>query len=547
MKNNFLAQLRALCTVILVFHAYGIAAQGKVNNKTNIVVIVCDDLNDALSGFGGHPSAKTPKLDAIRKMGVTFTNAQANAPICSPSRASLWSGLYPHTTGFYGYNQQLNHWSNNFILKDAVTVFEHLASNGYQVFGSGKIHHNGHEKNSIFLNEDGRNGFKIAPSFGPYPWDGDPKNNTSKKRGIGHPDLPSNYDSSSWSSGFGSIKNISQEFNGKGTWLYTHGGEEFKYISRDNRDLMPDERIANYAQEVLNEKHEKPFFITLGLNRPHSPFYAPEEYFDRFPLDSIELTPMLKNDLADVSLSLSEGLDTASRGIGFHKYNMIVNAGGNELLLRWTQAYLACVAFVDDQIGEVVEAIENSDYADNTLIIITSDHGYHMGEKEYIFKNTVWEESCRIPMIVIGPDVAKNKTCEQPISLIDIYPTIVDYSGVPKNPNTNTNGKLLDGYSLRPFLEDPEKGIWQGPNFALSAVASAKELGIDEPGAIADQHFSLRTKQYRYILTRSGEEELYDHKRDPNEWENQAYKPKYDKVKKELHSNLKKYLKRNRG
>lgn len=417
------------------------------------------------------------------------------------------------------------------MLKNTVTVFEHLTDNGYQVYATGKIHHNGHEDYSIFENSDGTNGFKVKPSFGPYPWDGDPAKTHHTIRGIPHPDMHPALENK-WN-GYGPIRDISDDIEG-GTWLYTHNGEEFEIGDENNRDLTPDERSAKYAIDVINRPHDKPFFLAVGFNRPHSPLYAPQKYFDMFPLDSLRLAPYWENDLEDCAESLWKSEKRDMSGTGFQKYNKFYNAGGKDLLLEWTQAYLACVASVDDQIGKVVEAIKESGHGDNTLIVVTSDHGFHMGEKEYLFKNSLWEESARIPLIVSGLDTPEGKECNQPVSLIDMYPTIVDVCGLPTNPNEGGNNKKLDGFSIMPLIENPSSGNWNGKNYAITAVASMEKLEIDEPGEVDQQHYSIRTERYRYIISRNGEEELYDHYYDTYEWFNLANDPLYEDVIKSM-------------
>ena len=198
---------------------------------------------------------------------------------------------------------------------------------------------------------------------------------------------------------------------------------------------------------------------------------------------------------------------------GWYKYKKILNNGGKEKLRRWTQAYLACVAFVDAQVGKVLDAIEAREDADNTLIVFTSDHGYHMGEKDYIFKLTPWEESVRIPLVIAGPGVVEGKTVSNPVSLIDIYPTCIDFRKLEPSHD-------LDGFSLRPLLEKPELAEWSGPDFSLAACGSRLSSELHQPALASDQHFSIRTERYRYIRCRNGEEELYDHANDPHEWVN---------------------------
>jgi arylsulfatase A-like enzyme len=194
------------------------------------------------------------------------------------------------------------------------------------------------------------------------------------------------------------------------------------------------------------------------------------------------------------------------------------------------------VAFADDQIGKVLDALDASPYADNTLVIITSDHGYHMGEKEYLFKYSPWEESARVPLVIAGPGVAENKECVVPVSLLDIYPTLVDAAGlVPLHK--------LDGHSLRPLLEKPGAGEWTGPLVSLTAIGSKLPVKKNTPASAKDQHFSIRSERYRYIRCRNGEEELYDHRNDPNEWENLAKHREYVTVLETMRTRLNKALK----
>jgi arylsulfatase A-like enzyme len=511
-----------------------------VSGRPNILIILCDDLNDSLEGMGGHPQAKTPHIDRLAKQGVRFVNAQANVPICGPSRASMWSGLDPRTTGYYGYKQQANHWRENPVLKDAVTLFEHAVANGYEIRATGKIHHNGHEDWSIFNNADGSYGFAVKPSWGPYPWDG---RKNKKTWGVIHPDLPESWYEKDmhWDNSFGPIRDISDEFGGKGSWIMA-GGKPYRYVSDADRDTMPHERCAMEAARVLQEAHAKPFVLAVGINRPHTPMYVPQEYFDRYPLESLQLSPAIRTgDLDDCSECLAKHHDIGTQGHGFQKYNKIMQ-GGDELQLRWTQAYLACVSYVDDQVGTILSALEESRYADNTLVIFTSDHGYHMGEKEQNFKNSVWEESMRVPFVVIGPGVARGTECTQPVSLVDLYPTCVDYGRWNPAPNAAGNGRPLDGHSLRSLLENPDANQWAGKAFALCAIASNKKLEPNEPGQPEDQHWSLRTDRYRYILCRNGEEELYDHQADPHEWKNLADSPEHAEIRARLNRELLKEL-----
>ena len=466
------------------------------------------------------------------QQGVRFTNAHTNDPLCAPSRASLWSGLYPHTSGSFTFA----HWRTNPVLKDSVMCMRHFGNNGYGVYGTGKVFHNGQEEYDAYTE------YGHEASFGPFPWDGVQR---AKTRRPGkeyspnwkeHPAQHALYKNAGnianrWEHSFGPLSKIpdwkpnpKKGIPGYRGWrLYN---EPFRYVSDDDRDLMPDELSANWAVKILQRDHDKSFFLVVGFTRPHTPLYAPQKYFDRFPLDKIMLPPHLGNDIDDCAPSI-----VAHQPYGFQRYRMLQDAGGKALWKRWIQAYLACVSLVDDQVGKILNALAAGPYADNTVVILTSDHGYHMGEKDYVFKDSTWEESTRIPLLVAAPGVgpAAGAQCDHPVSLIDLYPTLIDLCDLPPNPNAKTHGLPLDGHSLRPFLKDPRCGTWGGPAVALSMVG-----GGPEP-----LHFTVRDNRWRYTLSSTGEEELYDHQTDPHEWHNLADQSDLANTKGRLRKHLK--------
>ncbi|MBU0755513.1 MAG: sulfatase-like hydrolase/transferase, partial [Planctomycetes bacterium] len=250
-------------------------------------------------------------------------------------------------------------------------------------------------------------------------------------------------------------------------------------------------------------------------------------FFDLFPLNEIQPTAILKDDLEDCGSSFTSLFDLGTKDQGRKQYQALIKAGGERQLKEWTRAYLACVAFVDHEIGKILDAVDASPYKDNTIVVLTSDNGFHMGEKEWLYKNTCWEEGTRVILTFAGPGIATNRFCERPVSLIDIYPTLCDLCGLSLEPHAGGSGFPLDGFSLRPLLEDPEKERWDGPEAALSWVASnmpPPDDGSIQPGL---HHATIRSSRFRYILYRNGEEELYDHDEDPNEWHNLAGKPEY--------------------
>ena len=508
-------------------------ALSAIADTPNIVIIVCDDLNDTIEGIGGHPQAYTPNINRLIESGVRFTNAASNAPICGPSRASLWSGIHPINSGMYGQDQQSNRWYNNVILQNKKTLFETFIDQGYYSFATGKIHHNGHESpySTIMRNSDGSSGFGTKGNFGPYPntnspvfqgvdppwWNQDYKDTVSPPySGFGYyQDLGSNH---KWTTQSGGSNNAS--FN---TWNYDDNGTPNDF-SDDTRDLVSDEISAEQAVNFINGYNKsKPFLLTVGFVRPHSPYYAPKEFFDLVPeLNAIQLAPINANDYNDITGPVNSADKDLAQTSGWWKYTQYKNMGSDaygdaeRALKEFTQAYLACVAFVDAQVGKIMDAIEGSsdpNIRDNTMIIFTSDHGYHLGEKLYIFKQSPWEESVRVPLIVSGPGIASNQECAKPVSLVDIYPTCIDFGGLSA-PHT------LDGHSMRAYLSDPENGQWSGPSYSVSGIGSSASVAQNQVASYTDQHFSIRSEQYRYIRYRDGEEELYDHSNDPHEWIN---------------------------
>lgn len=499
--------------------------------RYNVLVIISDDLNDSIEGMGGHPQAKTPNIDRLMASGVRFTAAVANDPLCAPSRASLWNGLYPHTSGNYSFE----HWRNNAVLTNAVTVMEHFRENGYKVMGTGKVFHNLHEDLSVY------DDYKHDADFGPWPW-----------TGKGSPTWQSHPDFQWWQehedTGMRNLGDLhyaplsqvpvwkpdpANDIPGHAGWMLW--GKPFRYVDNKNRDAMPDELVAEYAVEKLKVQHGKPFMLFVGFNRPHTPLYAPDEYFERFPLDSIILPPQLERDLDDTPKETMRKFQP----YGFNRFDLLQKLPKErDFWKEWVRAYLANVAFMDDQVGKVLDVLEQSPYAENTIVLFTSDHGYHMGEKGFIFKDTLWEESLRIPLIISVPGLTpKNAECRHPVSLIDIYPTLNDLCGLGNHPNAKGNGFKLDGHSLKPFLVNPATTQWDGPPVALSMIGGYATPG-DDPIEHSQRHFSVRNERYRYSLYETGEEELYDMMVDPNQWTNLADNPELRDTKASLRLQL---------
>lgn len=521
--------------VLLLGLCFCITSADRLHAQPNVIFIICDDLNDSVEGMGGHAQAHTPNIDNLSTRGVRFTNAHCNAPICGPSRASLWSGLLPSTSGYYGKNQQDNNWRNFPKLSDAITLMEHFKANGYKVYGSGKVFHNGHADNSVFtINPDNDPDGPADYDFGPFPWDGVTYFGTSNRRdGSQHPSMPAGING--YYSSLARLSNVPTVGSYTGWSLKT---ADFNYVSESNRDLMPDEITAQWVGTKLGQTHTEPFFIIAGIHRPHSPFYAPDEFFELFEDENgnnlIQLPPYLENDLDDVP----DILKSYSGGINDYK---TAGNGNNEWWKKLVQAYLACVAFADAQVGKILTDLDASNYANNTIVIFTSDHGYHLGEKDHKNKTTAWEETTRVPLVMYVPGVTPaNQECSVPVSLVDLYPTLNALCGLPADPNggSGKNNIALDGHDLSPLLANPTAGQWDGPRVSLSHLNSLVNIAAHTESPWALNHHSVRSADHHYVLASDGSEELYDHTNDPNEWTNQASNGTYASTKADLKQRL---------
>ena len=427
------------------------------NDRPNLLLLSIDDLNDWVGCMGGHAQAKTPNIDRLAQRGVLFTNAHCQAPLCGPSRASWLSGRYPHATGVY--QQPIK----DTLAKDDTFFRGHLmpeyfAKNGYHTLGVGKITHGYPGK--IAFHEYGGN----FHGFGPYP--------PGRQRfNYFLPDVP-------WS----------------GT--LTDWG---KFPDQDT-DLS-DTKTADWAIKNLNRNFDKPFLMGVGFVRPHVPFYVPAKWFDLFPLSEIQLPEILEEDLSDVP-------ETGRAVHEVPKYPNLrfLQAEKGLQHRKCVQAYLACVAYVDHQVGRVLAALESSQHAENTIIVLLSDHGYHLGEKDRVSKHSLWEESTHVPLCFVDlrtktkNAVAVGKRSDLPVGLIDIFPTLIDLCRIPKLTSN-------EGMSLAKVLSAPH------------------ETTLSRQGVLttyAKGNHAIRTERYRYIRYEDGSEELYDHDADPREWRNLA-------------------------
>ena len=440
---------------------YGATEQKQ--KKPNILFIAIDDLNDWTDMLEGNAQARTPQMDKLASKGIVFTNAHCAAPCCGPSRSAIMSGIRPSTSGNYINKNSLTH---NQILNNAVLLPEFFQQHGYYVSGAGKLFHGYH-----FNFEVKGRGFDEY-----YP---------SKTQ-----DLPS----------FEGLK-----FSSKlplGGWSRT---ADWGALRPDvTVDDHPDGKTAKWVKgNLLKGQLQEPFFLGAGIFEPHLPNYAPQKYFDQFPLEDIKLPDgFLENDLDDVP--------AAHAKMAHNPWLKRIREMG-----QWKpaiQAYLACTAMVDDLVGQIVEALEKSKYADNTIVVLWSDHGFHHGEKGRWGKYSLWERATRVNCIWVVPGVTNaGSVCCKPVNLLDIYPTLASLAGC-KPP-----AKQLEGNDLSVLMKDPE-APWD--------EATVTTFGY--------KNYGVRSGQYRYIVYEDGSEELYDHANDMWEWKNLAGNPQFAAVKKNM-------------
>lgn len=508
-------------------------SHAQIPEDCNVLFIICDDLNDFEGVFGGHPQAQTPHMDALAASGVTFINAHSNAPICGPSRSSFVTGIYPHTSNNYAfenwYNPGRSGWFQNPILQNSKTIMHYMRDNGYQSYGTGKIMHHDLADNYVYPAGHPEAGqlqtdwdeYGAKANYGPMAYD------PGSGAVVNHPKVPQSFfeGAGSLNSLFGSLADVPTINGYTGWWETGWGNNPFHYVNDNNRDDMQDELVRKWAVNKLNAigPNEK-FFMMVGFHNPHTPLVAPQSYFDLYPLESLQLPARIENDTADTYFRNNAKPDTSTLKVYRSMLNSVgeVTADGTvyateeALLKEYLQAYLACVSFVDAQIGALIDALDTSSHAANTIVVLTSDHGYEFGEKEALSKDTLWENSTRVPLVIRVPGLASSagQQVDEPVGLIDLFPTIRDLCGLTSDTKKNAQGADLDGHSLRPLLENPIAGLWQGPDVALSMVST--ENSDDR----LSKNFAVRSKDWRYIRYANGQEELYDLVNDPHEFMN---------------------------
>lgn len=427
------------------------------SERPNVLFIAIDDLNDWIGSLNGHPQTHTPNIDRFAERGMIFGSHHVPAPMCAPSRAATFLGRRPDTLRVFGNRDQ---WQE--IAPQHTTLPGYFREKGYYVAGGGKVFHQWRDTRRSDWHE----------YLGDFT---DPQIPVTRHQIQGRP-----------------LSGI-EGFAGY-----------FDFGPLDTADEnMSDMQVAAWAESFLMREHEEPFFLAAGIFLPHLPWFAPQKYFDAHPLDEVIMPPDYEGDLDDIP---ARGLML----LGRDNWSSAIREHGLER--EAVQAYLACIQFVDVVVGRIIDALDKSPYADNTIIVLWSDHGMHLGEKGHFSKFTLWERSARSPLIIHAPGFDGGRT-DRAVNSIDIYPTLLELAGlsVPQG---------LDGQSLVPLMEDPATE-WERPSVTIYH---------------GDR--SARWEQWRYIRYADGGEELYNHENDPHEWHNLASDPDLRQIMNQLRPSL---------
>jgi len=445
-------------------------------NRPNILMIAIDDLNDWIGAYGGHSQIKTPHMDRLAGRSMVFRNASCAGPVCGPSRSALLSGFLPSTTGIYGNG---NNMLRSEIVQTHATLPEYFTKNGYVTISSGKIFHK----------------HTTSSGFDHGQWAYDVWQQESGGGGMREETL------------YAREKGIIAGKKIKDPKFTERGGTPFEWAStREGKEVTKDYKTAKWFEGQLEKDHDKPFFMLMGISNPHLTWVVPQEYFDLYDLDTLIVPEYRLDDLDDIVDARGRKMFSPSddfmwvQHYGLHK--------------EATRAYMAATSYADECVGVVLDALDKSKYADNTIVILWGDHGWHLGEKLRFRKAALWRESTQLPLLVHLPGMDERQDCFRNVNLLDLYPTLIELCGLP--------GKKLDGKSFKPLLEDP----------SLEWTPALTTRGKGSHSVISEK--------WHYITYDNGVEELYDLGKDPMEWTNLANSksPEYHQVKAYLRSFL---------
>ncbi len=430
----------------------------------NVLFVVSDDLSCDLACYG-NSIVRSPNIDRLAAQGVRFDRAYVQYTVCNPSRSSFLTGLRPETTGVLSNNL---YFRRN--LPDAVTLPQLFRQNGYYTASLGKIFHRGLSPDEQRMEMDD-----------PRSWDHRFYGTASSlgKTGVG--------------------RNLTGDKLAWCRWLAAEGTDEDQH----------DGQVAAEAIRLLEENQDRPFFLAVGFYRPHDPFHSPKQYFEPYSLDTLPLPQSPDDRTPEVRYALPGG--------GFQKaFDEFTDRERREFL----RAYFAGVSFVDAQVGRLLETLDRLQLTQRTIVVFLGDHGYELGVRNWWNKNTLFERSCRTPLIIHAPGFGGNgRVSRSLVEFVDLYPTLADLCGLATPPN-------LAGVSLRRILEDPDQAV---KDAAFTTVQRGPVNGL-----------SIRTDRFRFTQWNQGQEgvELYDHTQDPGEWYNLAEHPDFAKTVGELSARL---------
>jgi iduronate 2-sulfatase len=439
------------------FLAGALGAAAAPKRPVNVLFVVSDDLTSTALGCYGHPVVQSPNVDGVARSGVRFDRAYCQFALCAPSRASFLTGLRPDTTRVLTNGPDFREFHPNHV-----TMPQLFKNNGYQAIREGKMYHMG-----------------VPGTVGTDRWQ----------------------DAASWTHN-GSPQGKEHNSRGETRDLTPHiaPGVGMRTVRTADASEQADFDAANRAIAHLEKHRNDPFFLGLGFVRPHVPFVAPSEYFDRYPLSKIRLTKNPAGDLDDIPAIVA-------RTLGATAGNMKMNEDQQMEALR---GYYAAISFMDDQLGRVLKTLERLGLRENTVVVFMGDHGWHLGEHSFWQKRSLMEESAKVPLLISAPGMkGRGQVSRSLVELVDVYPTLADLCGLTPPGN-------LEGKSLRPVLANPKRAHRSEARTQLNA-------GTTEGRAV-------RTADFRYIRWKTPTEtaeELYDHRKDPREFTNVAGDGRY--------------------
>ncbi|MFM7059317.1 MAG: sulfatase [Planctomycetota bacterium] len=485
-RRLLLLTFTGLCS--LFCQAPVIAVATASDKPLNVLFIIADDLNNSMSCYGD-PLVRTPNLDRLAARGTRFDTANCTFPLCGPSRNSLLTGLYPNSTGILANSQIFRQ-----TIPDTISLPQCFRQQGYFAGRIGKLYH-----------------YNVPNSIGTVGHD-DPAswelqlNPAGVDRTLEHERI---------------FSLVPGQFGGTLSWYASPHSDPHHTDALQAAD-------AEWVLERCARESHRPFFLSVGFFRPHTPYVAPKTpWFDMYDVQAMPLVSNVEADLADIPpLALASRKNEQLRM-------------SDEQRQQARQAYYASISFMDAQVGRILDALDRLQLTDRTIIVFTSDHGYHLGEHGLWQKQSLFEESSRVPLLIAAPGTAAGQICRAPVSHVDLFPTLAELCGIQPPAG-------LQGQSLLPLLRDSGA---TSRGWALTQVvrgnnagnAAKKKQAASDSGSSRLFGYSIRTQRYRYTEWDAGRagRELYDHEADPRELTNLAEHPGHATTVSELTALLK--------